>query len=45
MFPLQKTAPRDKLVTALGAVVSNVDELDKVIPHRSSWVVITVVSR
>jgi NAD(P)H-flavin reductase/hemoglobin-like flavoprotein len=32
MFPLQMTGQRDKLVTALGAVVSNVDELDKVIP-------------
>jgi NAD(P)H-flavin reductase len=32
MFPLQMTGQRDKLVTALGAVVSNVDEIDKVIP-------------
>jgi hemoglobin-like flavoprotein len=32
MFPIQMSGQRDKLVTALGAVVSNVDELDKVIP-------------
>jgi NAD(P)H-flavin reductase/hemoglobin-like flavoprotein len=32
MFPLQMTGQRDKLVTALGAVISNVDELDKVVP-------------
>ena len=33
MFPLQMTGQRDKLVTAQ-AVVSNVDELDKVILER-----------
>jgi NAD(P)H-flavin reductase/hemoglobin-like flavoprotein len=32
MFPIQMSGQRDKLVTALGVVVSNVDELDKVIP-------------
>jgi NAD(P)H-flavin reductase/hemoglobin-like flavoprotein len=32
MFPIQMSVQRDKLVAALGAVVSNVDELDKVIP-------------
>jgi NAD(P)H-flavin reductase/hemoglobin-like flavoprotein len=32
MFPIQMSGQRDKLVTALGAVVSNVDELDNVIP-------------
>jgi NAD(P)H-flavin reductase len=32
MFPIQMTGQRDKLVKALGAVVSNVDELDNVIP-------------
>ena len=32
MFPIQMSGQRDKLVTALGAVVSNVDELDKVVP-------------
>jgi len=32
MFPIQMSGQRDKLVTALGAVVSNVEELDKVIP-------------
>ena len=32
MFPIQMSGQRDKLVAALGAVVSNVDELDKVIP-------------
>jgi NAD(P)H-flavin reductase/hemoglobin-like flavoprotein len=32
MFPIQMSGQRDKLVTALGAVVSNVDELDKVMP-------------
>ncbi len=32
MFPIQMTGQRDKLVTALGAVISNVDELDKVVP-------------
>ena len=32
MFPIQMSGQRDKLVTALGAVVSNVDEIDKVIP-------------
>ena len=32
MFPIQMTGQRDKLVAALGAVVSNVDELDTVIP-------------
>jgi NAD(P)H-flavin reductase/hemoglobin-like flavoprotein len=32
MFPIQMTGQRDKLVAALGAVISNVDELDKVVP-------------
>ena len=32
MFPIQMSGQRDKLVAALGAVVSNVDELDKVMP-------------
>jgi len=32
MFPIQMSGQRDKLVAALGAVVSSVDELDKVIP-------------
>ena len=32
MFPIQMSGQRDKLVAALGAVVSNVDEIDKVIP-------------
>jgi NAD(P)H-flavin reductase/hemoglobin-like flavoprotein len=32
MFPIQMSGQRDKLVTALGSVVSNVDELDKVVP-------------
>lgn len=31
MFPVSMAAQRDKLVTALGQVVSNVDELDQVI--------------
>jgi NAD(P)H-flavin reductase/hemoglobin-like flavoprotein len=32
MFPIQMSGQRDKLVAALGAVVSSVDELDEVIP-------------
>ena len=32
MFPIQMTAQREKLVAALGAVVSNVDNLDDVVP-------------
>jgi NAD(P)H-flavin reductase/hemoglobin-like flavoprotein len=32
MFPIQMSAQRDKLWAALGAVVSNVNEIDKVIP-------------
>jgi hemoglobin-like flavoprotein len=32
MFPIQMSGQRDKLVAALGAVVSSVDELDTVIP-------------
>ena len=32
MFPIQMSGQRDKLVAALGAVVSNVDELDNVVP-------------
>jgi NAD(P)H-flavin reductase/hemoglobin-like flavoprotein len=32
MFPIQMTAQREKLVTALGSVVSNVENLDDVIP-------------
>ena len=32
MFPIQMSGQRDKLVAALGAVVSIVDELDKVMP-------------
>ncbi len=35
----------DKLVAALGAVVSNVDELDDVVPLLSNWAVITVAAR
>jgi NAD(P)H-flavin reductase/hemoglobin-like flavoprotein len=31
MFPIQMTGQRDKLVAALGAVVSNVDEIDNVV--------------
>ena len=46
MFPIQMSGQRDKLVTALGAVVSNVDEIDKVLPLSwSSWVVTTGASR
>jgi NAD(P)H-flavin reductase/hemoglobin-like flavoprotein len=32
MFPISMAAQRDKLVTALGAVVSNVDNIDAVVP-------------
>jgi len=32
MFPIQMTGQRDKLVTALGQIVSNVDQLDDVVP-------------
>ena len=32
MFPVSMSAQRDKLVAALGAVVSNVDRLDQVTP-------------
>lgn len=32
MFPISMAAQRDKLVAALGAVVSNVDQLDPVVP-------------
>jgi len=32
MFPIQMTGQREKLVTALGAVVSNVESLDDVVP-------------
>jgi NAD(P)H-flavin reductase/hemoglobin-like flavoprotein len=32
MFPIQMSGQRDKLVAALGAVVSNVDEVDNVVP-------------
>ena len=32
MFPIQMTGQRDKFVTALGAVVSNADNLDDVMP-------------
>jgi len=32
MFPIQMSGQRDKLVAALGAVVSNVDQLDNVVP-------------
>jgi NAD(P)H-flavin reductase/hemoglobin-like flavoprotein len=32
MFPISMTAQRDKLVGALGRIVSNVDELDEVVP-------------
>ena len=32
MFPIQMSGQRDKLWAALGAVVSNVDEVDKVLP-------------
>jgi len=33
MFPISMSAQRDKLVGALGQVVSNVDELDNVVPY------------
>jgi len=36
MFPIRMSGQRDKLVVALGAVVSNVDNLDDVIPLLSS---------
>ena len=32
MFPVQMTGQRDKLVAALGAIVSNVDNIDDVTP-------------
>jgi NAD(P)H-flavin reductase/hemoglobin-like flavoprotein len=32
MFPIQMSGQRDKLVAALGAVVSNVEEIDNVVP-------------
>jgi NAD(P)H-flavin reductase len=32
MFPIRMSGQRDKLVAALGAVISNVDQLDEVIP-------------
>lgn len=32
MFPISMAAQRDKLVAALGQVVSNVDQLDRVVP-------------
>ena len=32
MFPIRMAEQRDKLVAALGAAVSNVDQLDKVVP-------------
>jgi hemoglobin-like flavoprotein len=32
MFAIQMSAQRDKPLAALGAVVSNIDELDNVIP-------------
>ena len=32
MFPIQMSGQRDRLVAALGAVVSNVDKLDNVVP-------------
>jgi NAD(P)H-flavin reductase/hemoglobin-like flavoprotein len=32
MFPIQMTGQRDKLVAALGHIVSNVDQLDDVVP-------------
>lgn len=32
MFPVSMAAQRDKLVAALGAVVSNADQLDQVTP-------------
>ena len=32
MFPIQMTGQRDKFVTALGAIVSNADNLDDVMP-------------
>jgi NAD(P)H-flavin reductase/hemoglobin-like flavoprotein len=32
MFPIQMSGQRDKLMAALGAVVSNVDEIDSVVP-------------
>lgn len=33
MFPMNMAAQRDKLVTALGAAVSNVDTIDRIVPH------------
>jgi NAD(P)H-flavin reductase/hemoglobin-like flavoprotein len=32
MFPIRMSGQRDKLVAALGAVISNVDQLDEVVP-------------
>ena len=32
MFPIQMSGQRDKLVAALGATISNVDQLDNVVP-------------
>ena len=32
MFPLQMTGQRDKLVAALGAIISNADNLDEIMP-------------
>src|SRR5690606_24924572 len=32
MFPIQMSGQRDKLVAALGHIVSNVDQLDDVVP-------------
>jgi NAD(P)H-flavin reductase/hemoglobin-like flavoprotein len=36
LFPMNMAAQRDKLVTALGAVVSNVDTIDAVVPTLQS---------
>ena len=38
-------AQRDKLMAAPCPVVSNVAELDDVVPFLSNWAVITVTSR
>jgi NAD(P)H-flavin reductase/hemoglobin-like flavoprotein len=33
MFPMNMAAQRDKLVAALGTVISNVDTIERVVPH------------
>lgn len=44
MFPIQMSGQRDKLVGALGAVRSNGDQLDNVVPFLEQLVVTTVAS-